>query len=332
MQLINLPAELLTSLPNYLYSLDDWYSLVRTSRRFYNTCAHTKAVFPPTFLEHHPHQLLAGSVRQVADWAVESEEKRKLLWDAITKGNDGLLNLSIEVAKWSLADVRSLHQAKRNVIDPVTWELDMKGGPGRHQQLMEMNPTEWEYQNPDNWKLCEDVERTVYNYLIYCELFHHNIDEAYGQLPSNIDALSRPFREHWMIHCMPDNNTWPPPEPPLNFQEVQLLDFRHLYDSSAFIDFPSVQCLLAEKPRELYASFHLTPHDILFVQIMQHQGLDSLRLLLPGGVAAMRRYIARIRQKVDAIPVEDALKSNSLEGWNSMNIDCENRIGWFTTH
>lgn len=75
MQLTNLPAELVASLPNYLHSLDDLYSLIDTSRIFYNTCANTFATLPPTFVKKygqnllfpHSHLLLASTARQIAD-------------------------------------------------------------------------------------------------------------------------------------------------------------------------------------------------------------------------------------------------------------------------
>lgn len=47
-------------------------------------------------------------------------------------------------------------------------------------------------------------KRALYNFLIYCNLFHYSITEAYGQLSSTIKLLSAKFRHHWMLHCMPE--------------------------------------------------------------------------------------------------------------------------------
>ncbi|KAK4691244.1 hypothetical protein P7C71_g5714, partial [Lecanoromycetidae sp. Uapishka_2] len=84
MQLIDLPAELLSSLPNYLDTLNDWYALVSTSKKFYTTCAGSFATFPPIFSgdsddyksSAYSYFVIAGSARQLADWAVSSEQNR----------------------------------------------------------------------------------------------------------------------------------------------------------------------------------------------------------------------------------------------------------------
>ena len=81
MRLDQLPPDLLTSIPEYLFSLDDLYSLIKTSRVFYECCASTKARLRPSFARRygqplfppHPHLLIAGSARSVADWAVQDK-------------------------------------------------------------------------------------------------------------------------------------------------------------------------------------------------------------------------------------------------------------------
>ena len=47
------------------------------------------------------------------------------------------------------------------------------------------------------------------------------------------------------------------------------------------------------------------PHEGLFVRIMNHQGLTSLRLLLPGGMEALGEEIAKIREQVYKLKASD---------------------------
>ena len=104
-KITDLPNEILTRLPHYLACLDDWYATIQTCRRFYNTCANTKATFPAFFARDHTEGcwlihadlLMAGSARQVANWAITSQQTRQELWDAIHMEDDeGLLKLGVE--------------------------------------------------------------------------------------------------------------------------------------------------------------------------------------------------------------------------------------------
>lgn len=167
MQLTDLPAELIASLPNYLHSLDDLYSLIRTSRFFYNTCANTFATFPPIFakkngqdlLPPYPQLLLAGTARQIADWAVQSERNRQKLYDVITAGNEELLDLAVQASRLSLDDVHALHKAKIDIVNPLNHVLDLDCGPKLY----------WKYDidaatTPKT--TCEVVAWVLYDYLI----------------------------------------------------------------------------------------------------------------------------------------------------------------------
>lgn len=199
--LLSLPPELNILIPNYLHSLDDLYSLIRTCRTFYKTCASSSAQLAPDFAEKygqpllppHPHLLLTGTARQIGDWAVRNEDNRRGLSEAIQSGNDGLLKLAIEVARLSLEDVRRIYKSKLDIINPVSRILDWDIVTGRSQR--ECVPDDLEL-----WSICEDVERAVYKYLIYCELFHHCIDKALKpSLP--ITPLSQKVRQCWMGYC-----------------------------------------------------------------------------------------------------------------------------------
>jgi len=302
MQLTDLPAELIASLPNYLHSLDDLYSLTSTSRIFYNTCANTSATFPPTFakkygqnlLPPHPHLLLAGTARQIADWAVQSERNRQELYDAITRGNEGLQDHAVQLARLSLNDVRALHQAKIDVVNPLSRVLDLECGQGERRRYRDD-------EDSSVLTVCEDVDQALYNYLIYCELFHHSVDAALD--PSlDIVPLSTELRMHWIAQCMPDNNCKASPAG----KEYQMLDYQHMSQSDGFLNFSKIPKLLLGKPQALagvngpeYEG--LLPQEILFVKVMEHQGLLTLRVL-QADEATTQDLSKGIRNKAEAVP------------------------------
>lgn len=171
---------------------------------------------PP--LPSHPHLILAGTARQVADWAVLSRARRAALYGSLLEGNDGLLKLSEQVARVSLADLRDLYNLKYNLLNPLTRIVDAEAGP---QMVRD------EGNDPDDyaWTIVRDPDVALLNYWIYCELFHHNVDEILDYA-TRTSSQSRPLdlktRRCWIAYCMPDTNNhrnW-------NWREIR--DIEHL--------------------------------------------------------------------------------------------------------
>ena len=347
--LLDLPTELIAILPNYLHSLDDHYLLLRTCRTLYMTCANSNAKLAPDFakkygqplLRPHPHLLLAGTARQIGDWAVQSEQNREELLKAIQSGNDGLLKLAVEVARLSLEDVRRIYKTKFDVINPISRTLDWEVGQGHWGRELEENEIEL-------MTICEDVEQALYNYVIYCELFHHSIDKALEpSLP--IEPLSQELRQWWMAYCRGFHHsvsasrctnpcTFPPGMPDSNNdrnnvrKEFQLLDFVVLYQSKGWASYRKVSELLLAKTPDQYGRENvpdhdsLSPHEKLFVNVVGHQGLATIQMLLPGGMEAVKDLIATVREKVDAVPNAQIL-------WDAEHIGTEAdtmHVGWFS--
>ena len=323
MQLTNLPAELIANLPTYLHSLDDLYSLISTSRIFYHTCANTVATFPPTFakkygqnlLPPHPHLLLAGTARQIADWAVQNERNRQKLYNAITRRNEGLQDLAVQIARLSLNDVRTLHQAKIDIVNPLSRVLDLECGRQR-------------YRDDEASSFCDEVDQALYNYLIYCELFHHSVDAALD--PSlNIVPLSTELRLHWIEQCMPDSSFETSPG-----NEYQRLDYQHMSQSDGFLNFSKIPELLLGKPQALTEFLEyrgLSPQEILFVKVMEHQGLLTLRILQAD--EATRQNLSNvIRDEAEAvltakIQLGPKYIGRSQSGWFDMIEDVSESTG-----
>lgn len=223
LKVTDLPNAILTRLPHYLACLDDWYATIQTCRRFYQFCGHTKATFPAFFARSHTDGclpvhidlLIAGSVRQVADWAVKSWLNRQELLDAIVmEGDEGLLKLGVEIARWSVGDVRALHEAEVKVIEPLVKAIAAKTGV-THQQdcraprTFDSRPILYKVKNWDGEEsecsLCENLEfarTSLYNFVIYCNLFHADIEGSYRKLPLKVKLLGSEIRRHFLENRM----------------------------------------------------------------------------------------------------------------------------------
>ena len=206
MLITDLPLELLASLPDYLDSLDDWYALIRSSRSFRNTCSTTKAVFPPVFAKKggqelfppHPHLLLSGIARQIADWAVQSEVNTCVVKESLARGHEGLLKLGEEVARIGVQDVRALHKAKIEVIGPLAKIIDVGGRP------CSLNPTHEDTSEDYTSTLLHDIwaepAMEMYNFIIRCELLHVTVDSSFTSLPTEEKPFGIDLRYEW-IRC-----------------------------------------------------------------------------------------------------------------------------------
>lgn len=122
LHITKLPMEILSQLPHMLDNIDDLYALLSTSRIFYQASAGTSAKLAPS-RKVERRLILAGTARQVANWAVERPSNRIKLAHALERGSPGMLQLAFEVARFDLSEIRALHEAKKNVINPLNEKL-----------------------------------------------------------------------------------------------------------------------------------------------------------------------------------------------------------------
>ncbi|OBZ79650.1 Histone deacetylase RPD3 [Grifola frondosa] len=201
MLLIDLPIDVLISLPGYLDSLDDLHSLILTSRCLYRTASNpTPSVLrslvesPDSDIHPYPHILIAVKARALADWAVQSSENRAKLFVTIAIGGPmGVLELALSIFPLTLADLTCIYSAFATILNPAidileTMEVDEELAP------------------------CNDVELSVVNYWIYCDLFHHNITAPLLCRAAGIPApipLGNETRLEWMYQFLPDCDSNP---------------------------------------------------------------------------------------------------------------------------
>ena len=326
MQLLELPSELLHLIPFYLHSVDDLFSLLRTCHVFFAVCCKHPAKVPVSIaplygqraLPPHPHLLLYGTARQLADWAVESSANREALLSSIERGNEGLVKLAERVAQWSLSDVRSLHALRSDVLVPIAKKLDVQIGPASREAR-------------SVFTVCEEVETALLNYLIHCELFHHSIEKSHQPDNEDLKPLSIYHRLQWTSQCVPDANNdflqqgapgYPLQDPPEHTRgKYEVLDLCEMWRETVPWNHDDLHII-----QQLLSVIHFPEDDYykepplsskkcqLFAQIMTHQGLDTLRFWHTKEDPETRRAF-----RAKAVEIAKAVK-NCSEEWVKKNV------------
>ena len=296
MHILNFPNEILTLLTHHLVSLDSLFVLLQTCRRFYQICSSSRAALPPVFrappdrvlLSPHPHLLLAGTARQIADWAVQSESNRLLLLESLSNGPPGLLELAKQISRLSLKDVRTLYSKKARLLNPLA-------------RMIEGDCVNY----PENGT-CKNQEVALLNYWVYCELFHHSTDRftlgpskaAVSDDPGLRQPLSPKTRQYFFAHCI--GAPWNDDDGLNNLSIVIEMNKFH-------------------SPRQELGAFWATgiasTHSemetwrrAIFFEIMENLGEETLVSLLPGGMSKLRLTADRVKRAVVEMEERDNKK------------------------
>ncbi|KAL0572421.1 hypothetical protein V5O48_009539 [Marasmius crinis-equi] len=206
MQLIELPVELLSSLPLYIRNIEDFTEFSSTCRTIYNAFSTTRpntilrlaAASAPTFFHPHPHFLIMATAKQVSDWTRGNPERTEKLQAAFRGGVEGLFELCLSVAGLTLEDIRRLHLARFSTINPLSDAIDKMAG------------NQW-YQTPDFWSggvsepntIYTDAERATFQIIIYGELFGSCMDAYLNREPREV-VFDLQVRLDYIKYCIPD--------------------------------------------------------------------------------------------------------------------------------
>ncbi|KAJ8095030.1 hypothetical protein PM082_010248 [Marasmius tenuissimus] len=205
MQIIDLPVELLSSLPLYIRNIEDFVEFSSTCRTIYNafslthpnTILQLAAASAPTFFHPHPHFLIMATARQVSDWARGNPERTEQLQAAFRGGVDGLLELCLCVGGLTIADIGRLHQSRFSIINPLSDAIDKMAG------------NQW-YSTPNFWDggvsepntIYTDADRATFQIIIYGELFGSSMDAYLDGEPEMVFDLQ--VRLDYIKYCIPD--------------------------------------------------------------------------------------------------------------------------------
>ncbi|ESK85812.1 hypothetical protein Moror_2397 [Moniliophthora roreri MCA 2997] len=204
MQLLDLPIEILCSLPLYLRNIEDFTEASTTCRTLYrafstaspNTILRLTAASSPTFFSSH--LLVAATARQVSDWALQSPSNTKALQKAFQGGIDGLLDFCVEKVGLSLEDIRRLHLVRFSLITSFSDKIDKMAGDQWYQ-----TPDFWDGGVSEPWTILTDSDRAAYQIIIYGELFSSSM-QAYLEPEKNLPRFELGVRLDYIKYCVPD--------------------------------------------------------------------------------------------------------------------------------
>jgi hypothetical protein len=207
--------------------------------------------------------------------------------------------------------------------------------------------------DPDTYPLTivVDPDIALLNYWIYCELFHHNVDQILSVSARTAPApkpLGLKIRRRWVAYCMPDvnnhrNRKWN------EIEDFEQLSQTHMWDSCPaftrremallrFFESGLLQEYSADEPVQgrTYPSDYdpWTAEQRIeridaCIDMAQHLGVESLRMLLPRGLYQARARLEEIKQSVDVMSsadMESLREEDALRMGISISGDCHEGI------
>ena len=208
MSLLALPTELLILLSSHLHSVEDFINLSSTCRALHGalhatspkTILQLAAKQPETLFRPHPHFLVAATGRELSQWGLRNESNHQDVCDAFRGGVQGLLDLCVAKCGLTLDKVRRLHR--------LVCSSDFKS------MIDKINEDHWkwlnvpfEFRDYDEGMISSDMielERSVFQVIIYGELFGTTMDAVLHISGSNKLRFNLEERLDFIKYCIPD--------------------------------------------------------------------------------------------------------------------------------
>ncbi|MCJ1409778.1 hypothetical protein MMC19_003861 [Ptychographa xylographoides] len=270
-------------------------------------------------LPPHPHLIVAGTARQIADWAVQCSSNRSSPLAALLDGYDGLFQLAMKVSRLTLYDVRALHAKKGDLLYPLTRIVEHDCGRESHAREAADAGVEYNAEE-DVWTICGHPDLAVLNHWVFCELFHHHVDRtiigasraASSDDPGILEPLSHETRQRFIAYCVPDRtNQYRKDYKQVN--EFQLLDQNEMWQSDTFktrekiiVNFWRTGEISEPDPSEysVWPIRHITKLK-LFLKIAFDLGGASMIMLIPGRMHEFKELLEEIKASVTRMELQD---------------------------
>lgn len=144
--ILSLPWDILISLPKYLCNIEDYTSLSSTCRTMRkcmatatpNTVLRLAAAQTKVFFRPSPFFLVAGTARELGDWARLNGANEKELADKMEGGIEALMSLALKHCGLTTQRIRELHLKRFSILNPTENIIDQCVG------------RQW-YATPDFW-------------------------------------------------------------------------------------------------------------------------------------------------------------------------------------
>ncbi|KAH9907083.1 hypothetical protein F4778DRAFT_724645 [Xylariomycetidae sp. FL2044] len=206
MHVLSLPTELLCLLPNHLRNIEDFNNAAASCRTLYDafqkarpeTILRLAAASAPAFFSPHPHFLVMATARQVAEWAIGDETRTAELCRAFQGGIDGLYDLCLSKAGLTLQDIRRLHAARFDIINPLSDDIDKMAGAQWYE-----TESFWNGGVSEPATLETEPVRATFQMVIYGELFASTM-ESWLDPSRGLPRFDLEVRLEYIKYCIPD--------------------------------------------------------------------------------------------------------------------------------
>lgn len=213
-RLIQLPRELLLQLPFHIRNIEDFNAAASSCRTLRYVFAETSpnailrlaAASSPTFFSPHPEFLVMASARRVRDWAIGNPERVQKLEKSFQGGMEGLLDLCLDVGGLTMPEIRKLHLARFDIINPLADIIDKMAGVQWYE-----TPNFWNGGVSEPYTISTNPDRATFQLIIYGELFGSTLMANIASLdPKGPTAnthqvtFSRSTRIEFIKYCVPD--------------------------------------------------------------------------------------------------------------------------------
>ncbi|THC95058.1 hypothetical protein EYZ11_005453 [Aspergillus tanneri] len=207
MPLVTLPNEILCLLPLYIDNIESFTNAASSCRRlrdtFYtahpNTILRLAVASAPTFFSPHPHFLIAATVRQASNWALGDASRTKELRRALQGGINSLLDFSIQYSGLSLPQIRSMHQSRFSILNPLSDLIDKMAGSQWYA-----TPEFWNGGVSEPYTLDTEASRATFQIVIYGELFGPSMLAFLEPERADLPFFDVHTRLDYFTYCVPD--------------------------------------------------------------------------------------------------------------------------------
>ena len=338
MGLLDLPNELLLQIPQHLHNLETFNDLSSTCRELRsilsttspNTVLHLASASSRIFFRPSPHFLVAATARQISNWALESGNNYESLRLAFQGGMDSLLELCVRHCGLSMDDIRRLHSCRSTIINPASDMIDRCAG----KQWYEVEDF-WDGGRSDAATISVEPERSVFQIIIYGELFGWNPDATHEPNSRRLH-FDLDFRLDFIKYCIPDYMCWIgydgrngslgmhvlPVGPYTPCKRIDLMTPAEIEaipeTHREYLQHDTARDLTADQVglnhiltcrtwreawegvrRQIGVDFEEEWRQTYWHAAVQQQGLEGFEMLRPGGVEKWRSRLERIRNGVE---------------------------------
>lgn len=313
MGLKKLPPELLLSLPHYLSNIEDFTnaaSSCRTLRSAFQTTQpncilRLAASSSRVFFQPNPWFLVAATARQVGEWGLQSNENTEILRTAFRGGINTLMELCISKAGLTMDDIRRLHVARFELIDPISDTIARMAGRQR-----ESTPDFWSGGVSEAFTVdCEPI-RTLLQFVIYGELFESTLQVWLEGSHVQRSKYCLAARFDFVRYCIPFWTCYDG-SPGLGSPQRETGPYKDRNSEDAdsgdgLALYRVVLCGGWDRPwaavrEQIGPDFEEGWRQDIWVQAVQLHGLWGLEILRPGGVEKWRERLLRIWRQVGAM-------------------------------